>query len=145
MTPPPPGAFADLAREFLQDRHHEWDALAQFITLHQDGEEIAFGTVAMMDPAIHPGDYPGIMTRTAHGALADRDNPARVKATCGYLLFFEAFAVAAPGEDDTKFQRRRFQRDQRKRRFHERPDAVEQAMASRMVLTGGFGASPGAR
>jgi hypothetical protein len=136
LTAPSSATFAAYARRHLQELHTEWDSAAEFATLHTNGGQITVGTLAMLDPAINPSQYPAIMTQTAYRALAEEPDPEQLKTSCGYLLFFEAFSVRGPGPETTEDERRRYDRERREHRIHERADAVEQAMTLVANLNG---------
>ncbi|GIH69475.1 hypothetical protein [Sphaerimonospora thailandensis] len=105
---------------------HEWDTLHEFRTLHWDGEQITTGTLAAIDPSVHPTDYPALMVKVARTAVEQQQEVSTLHA---FLLLFEAHAVMAPSDDASDDEQARFQRDRLERRFYQREDAVELATA----------------
>jgi hypothetical protein len=83
-------AYAEFTRHGLPGR--EWDTPAAFMTLNDAGGRIAIGTYAMIDPAIHPEEYPAWMI-----ALAAEQRAAHPGQTsAGYALQFEGYEVDQP-------------------------------------------------
>lgn len=123
MTPPKE-VFAAAARKAIED-HGEWDSLHCFMTLHWDGEKLSAGTYAAIDPGIDPPDYPKVMA----GIAAERRREHPGNPAYAYLLQIEAFGVVEPGPDAGEAERERYDRDRIGRTFHQRPDAVESAIA----------------
>lgn len=122
-APLPPEIFAGVTRR-ITEAHEEWDSPHQFFTLHWDGEQLGFGTLAAIDPGIHPDAYADLMARIAREAM-DGENAATLY---GYALQIEAHLVVAPAPEASAEERARFQVDRIGRRFHQRPDAVETAL-----------------
>lgn len=120
----PRDALAAATRKAIED-HDEWDSLHRFQTLRWDGERLAVGTYAAIDPGIDPPQYPALMARIA-GEQLEKD-PA--EPACAYLLQIEAFGVTEPGKDATEAEREAFQKARLSRTFHQMPDAVESAVA----------------
>ncbi len=122
MSVPSREALAAITREAIE-RHDEWDSLHQFVTWHWDGERLTPGTVAFIDPAMHPDTYPDTMMR-----LAAEERGKRLGAYA-FLLQIECFGVAEPGKDATEEERAQFRADRIARNFRKRPDAIETAVA----------------
>ena len=136
MTVPSRDIMAAKTRELIE-RHNEWDSLHTFATLHWDGKELRFGTVALIDPGITPDDYPKLMIKMARKEFEESpDDPAYA-----YLLQIEAFGVTGPGKDATTEERAQFDADRLGRTFHERADAVEIATAYCADIHGRFWAA----
>ena len=124
MSTPSREALAAITRDVIE-RHDEWDSPHQFVTWHLDGERLVPGTIAIIDPAMHPDDYPALMLRLALERREERPEPPAY----AFLLQIEAFGVTDPGKDATPQERLQFEADRRGRTFHTRPDAVESACA----------------
>lgn len=130
-SPAPADELAAITRGLIT-RHDTWDSLHQLLTITWDGSKVDVHTATMIDPRIHPTLYPDLIAKTATRAAVD----------CGDIAFalalqIEAYSVTPPIAPSRK-QAARFARDQRERRFHERPDAVEMAMAFCVDVTGRF-------
>jgi hypothetical protein len=116
--------FAAFTRKAIED-HGEWASPHCFMTLHAEDGQLHCRTYAAIMPDISPPDYPSLMFRLAGEELEKhRDDPA-----CAYLLQIEAFGVTGPGKGATEAEREQYARDRLGRTFHERPDAVESAVA----------------
>jgi hypothetical protein len=112
--------MAAMVRKIL-GMHDEWDSMHQFVTLHWDGERVTPGTVAIVDPAIHPTEYGKVMA----GVAAERITGHPGDLPCAYLLQIEGFGVIEPAPGATDEERARFNRDRIGRTFHQRADARE--------------------
>jgi hypothetical protein len=123
-TSPPREALASVTREVIE-RHEDWDSVHQFVTWYWDGEDLTPGTVAFIDPAIHPQDYGQHMRQVA---VTDWEKHPE-SAPYAYLLQIEAFGVTQPGRDASEEERDRVEHARRTRTFHELPDAVESCVA----------------
>ena len=124
LTAPPPEVFAGVTRRMIE-AHDTWDSLHEFATLHWDGESLDFGTLVVIDPAIHPNAYADLMTKAACEAMSGE----HAATLYGYALQIEAYTVAEPAPDASAEERARFQADRVGRKFHQRPDAVESVLA----------------
>jgi len=133
VSVPPRDLLAAKVRELIE-MHGEWDSLHQFVTLHWDGERLSYGTVALIDPHIHPDQYPPLMIRMARERLGEHpDDPPYA-----YVLQIECFGAVDPGPDASEEERRRFDADRRGRTFYKRPDALEMAIAYCVDIHGRF-------
>lgn len=123
--------LADLTRRILA-MHDDWDTPHSFYAITWDGTEPRIHTAAMIDPAIHPNMHPGLMVSIATDAIA-ADKGAPVVA---FAFQFEAFSVMRPDDNAPAGEVERFEADRAQRRFHLRPDRVEQAMVLCADVTG---------
>ncbi|GII88235.1 hypothetical protein Ssi03_62250 [Sphaerisporangium siamense] len=124
MQPPHRDLIAGIVDRQLLDRTG-WDMPHELITLLWDGENIAFGTVAVIDTTIHPSMYSDVMMKLAHEAISDQVERSEPPTLYGFMLAVEAHAVATPKDDAPAAEHAQFQRDRLGRTFHQRPDAVE--------------------
>src|ERR1700677_1640749 len=115
MTIPSRDIMAAKTRELIE-RHGEWDSLHTFATLHWDDGQLRFGTVALIDPHIDPGQYPELMRKLA----ADQFSKHPDAPPYPYLLQIEAFGCTDPGGDASDEERRQFDADREGRNFHKR-------------------------
>jgi len=121
---PPRGPFAAVARKAVED-HDEWDSMHQFVTFGWDGGKLSAHTAVVIDPAIHPDDYPAML----------RDQVARENAahpgrpSYAFLLQIEAHGVTGPAGDATDAERAEFEAARRTRTFHRLPQAREICVA----------------
>lgn len=120
---------ATFVRRFL-DTHSTWDGPHQFVSVTWDGVRLQPGTIAIIDPSIHPDAYPPLMASLAEDMLKDTSDPV-----VAFALQIEAHLVIAPTAP-TPQQAAEFARDRRERRFHQRPDAVEIATVYCVDVTG---------
>jgi hypothetical protein len=123
MSIPSREVVAEVVARFVTE-HTAWDSVHQFATLNWDGEKIGVGTLAAIHPSIDPRNYPEVMSKTALDAINDQRSTGE-QTLQAFLLQFEAHAVAAPAAGASAMERRQFERDNRERTFHRRPDAVE--------------------
>jgi hypothetical protein len=109
----------------LIDRHDDWDSLHCFVTLHHDGNGgLRPGTYASINPAIHPDDYPGLITRMA----AEQQAREPADPAYAYALQIEGFGLRL-SRDASPEDRDRINRARGARTIHEQPDAREVAQA----------------
>ncbi|QXJ25935.1 hypothetical protein AGRA3207_007504 [Actinomadura graeca] len=101
--------------------HDTWDSPHLFITLHWDGQRLDRGSVALIPPDVHPDSYPARMTKIASNSLKGE----HADTLYAFALQIEGWGVVPPDTDASAFERKRFLADQRGRRLHARPDAVE--------------------
>ena len=120
MSPVPRDVMAAEVRA-LVERHDDWDSMHQFVTVHWDGAKVSYGTVGIIDPAIHPADYGKVMAELAAHRIADEPD----RPPCAYLLQIEGFGVTEPPPSASDEERARFNQDRQDRTFHERADAIE--------------------
>jgi|SRR5580704_2633459 hypothetical protein len=124
MSPVPRDVMSAEVRAAIE-RHDEWDAMHEFVTLHWDGEHLSYGTVGIIDPAFHPTQYGKLMARLA----AEQIGREPGKPPYAYLLQIEGFGVPEPPPSATDEERAQFNRDRIGRTFHQRADAHEFAQA----------------
>lgn len=134
LPTPPQNAMTALVRDILT-QHTTWDAPHQFAGITWDGTEPRIAVLGMIDPAIHPTDYPGMITRLAGSCIRQQDRTA--PTLTAYALQIEAYMVVQPKEM-TAQEAAQFDRDRRNRTFHQRPDSVEQAMVMCVDMAGRF-------
>lgn len=127
MSIPSRGALAEVTAGVIT-AHSEWDSLHQFVTLNWDSEKIAPGVVVAIDPSIHPGRYPDLMSKAALDAINDQQSKGR-RTLYAFLLQFEAHTLITPSDDASDQEREQYNRDRLARTFHKRPDAVEACVA----------------
>lgn len=125
MQTPPNEVLAAETRRLVADLHTEWDAPHQFVTLHWDGQTISYGTVACIMADLHPTRYPQVMARM----VLEQTQRRHLPPMCACALQIECFGVTEPGPDASAAERAQYQRDRVGRTFHQRPDAVESAVA----------------
>ena len=119
MTPLPRDVLAALAREVIE-AHDKWDSPHALASVYRDGKGGArYGTVTIIDPALHPDLYPSLIGKRA-AEDAERQGPPYA-----FLLQIEAFGTAGPAEDAAPADKALFQADRIARTFHLRKDAVE--------------------
>lgn len=131
IKPPPQKVIAEFLCDQLLART-EWDAPHEFVSLVWDGSKLGYATMAMISTDVHPRDYPRHMARLGREAVLAWD-PER--PLIGFMLIVEAYEVVPPVEP-TPEEAARLDRDRRERRFHERLDSVEIAMAMCAGLDG---------
>jgi len=121
--PLPRVVLAALAREVI-DAHSEWDAPHALASVYRDGKGGAcYGTVTLIDPALHPGLYPAVISSRAAEDSAKQGPPY------AFLLQAEMFGTTEPGADASPADRALYEADRQARTFHLRKDAVEIAQA----------------
>jgi hypothetical protein len=125
MTAPPNEVLARETRRLVEDMHDEWDAPSQFVTLHWNGAKISYGVVACLMLDIHPTQLPRIMAELVSKQARRRDLPPM----CACIIQSEVHGVTEPGPDASVAERLAYDRDRAGRTFHQRPDAVEAAVA----------------
>jgi hypothetical protein len=106
---------------YIIDGHDEWDSMHQFLVLGWDGEELTVRTVAMIDPAIDPPEYPKLMFRMA----AEDYQNHKYEAAYAFALQIEGHGVEMPAKDASEEEKAAFESDRLGRNFHSRPDAKE--------------------
>jgi hypothetical protein len=116
--------LAAVTRQMIE-KHQDWDSAHEFVIWTWDGRDLALGTLAVIDPAMHPLDYPAMMARVVASHREKHPDPPPY----AFVLQIEAFGVAMPGKDATEAQRARVRAAQRTRTFHELPEAVESCIA----------------
>lgn len=124
MRPVPRDVMGAEVRAAIE-RHDEWDAMHEFVTLHWDGEHLSYGTVGIIDPAIHPAQYGKLMASLAAKQITEEPD----KPPYAYLLQIECFGVTEPPPSASDEERAQFNKDRRERTFHQRADAREFAQA----------------
>lgn len=124
MSPVPRDVMSAEVRAAIE-RHDEWDAMHEFVTLHWDGEHLTCGTVGIIDLGFHPTQYGKLMASLAAKQISEE--PGR--PPYAYLLQIESFGVTKPSPSATDEERRQFDKDRRERTFHQRADAHEFAQA----------------
>jgi hypothetical protein len=124
MEGPSRDQLAAITRQMIE-KHQDWDSAHEFVIWTWDGRDLALGTLAVIDPAMNPQDYPDIMVRLVSSHREKHPEPPAY----AFVLQIEAFGVVAPAKDATEAERAQFDRDRRGRKFHQRPDAVESCVA----------------
>jgi hypothetical protein len=107
-----------------------WDQLHCLAALHWNGEEVTVEEMFIIDPEVPPQSFPDLIAKSSTIAVRtqfDLKKKGEAPTLCGFALIHEAFAVQAL-QNPTRKERAKFQRDQRERRFHTRPDAEETLM-----------------
>ena len=120
MSPVPRDVMSAEVRAAIE-RHDEWDAMHEFVTLHWDGEHLSYGTVGIIDPGIHPAQYGKLMA----GLAAKQISAEPATLPYAYLLQIEGHGVLEPLPSASDEERAQFNRDRRERTFHKRADAYE--------------------
>lgn len=106
------------------DAHDEWDSLHTLATVERDGDSVKYGTMAAIDPGIHPDRYPLLIGGLAASAVAEKHPPYAL------MLQIEAFGTIIPQEGlADPAEREKFEEDRKNRTIHKRPDAKEGAWA----------------
>lgn len=123
MAPLPRAALARLAREVIE-AHCEWDSPHALASVYRDGTGGArYGTVTIIDPALHPDLYPALIAARASEDAGKQGPPY------AFLLQAEMFGTTGPPADAPAADRALFEADRIARTFHLRKDAVEIAQA----------------
>jgi hypothetical protein len=118
-APLPRAVLARLAREVIES-HCEWDSPHALASVYRDGTGGArYGTVTIIDPALHPDLYPALIAARASEDAVKGGPPY------AFLLQVEVFGTTGPGEDASAADRALFEADRIARTFHLRKDAVE--------------------